>query len=354
MSKWFRSYGFADVHDKLLVGAYPLDREDVSMLEWMKIERVLNLVEDTEYERGEREQVRDALYAAGIEEHRLSLTDYGRLPAPQLEQAVGEIMQWLDEGHRVYVHCRAGWQRSAAVAAGVVAVREGVSIDDALIRVRRRKPSAEPLPEQREDLLKWWAERDHGEAEEDAAELGEERAGPSQESGNPPSGPSDAGGERATSPSKGTPAASQEAPRKAPAPRQATPRGAPAPRQATPKGAPAPRQATGKRTRDRSAGRPERASSPSDARAKPASDPGEDTDELLKWLADRDPARGKGGGAAPARPGGGAGADAAARHKKTREADAAARRARASAEKESPDGADDEPPRPAKGADIEH
>jgi protein-tyrosine phosphatase len=161
MSSWFRSYGFADVQDKLVVGAYPLDREDVGMLEWMKIERILNLVEDKEYSSGEREEVEDALAAAGIEEHRVSLTDYGRLPADKLEHAVEEVIDWIDQGHRVYVHCRAGWQRSAAVVAGVVAVTEGIEIEDALEFVRRRKPSADPLPQQREDLLLWWAERDH-------------------------------------------------------------------------------------------------------------------------------------------------------------------------------------------------
>ncbi|HWF24038.1 MAG TPA: hypothetical protein VG275_01225 [Solirubrobacteraceae bacterium] len=183
MSTWFRVYGFADVQDRLLVGAYPLDKEDVGMLEWMKIERVLNLVEDEEYEPGEREVVESALIAAGIEEHRLSLTDYGRLPAAELEGAVADVIEWLDEGRRVYLHCRAGWQRSAAIAAGVVALRERVGIEDALERVRARKPSADPLPQQREDLLQWWGERDPGpsaaaEGDEAAAEDGDEATPP--------------------------------------------------------------------------------------------------------------------------------------------------------------------------------
>jgi len=159
MSNWFRVYGFADVQSELLVGAYPVDGEDVDMLAWMRIERILNLVEDEEYEPGEREEVEEALAAAGIGERRINLTDYGRLPAAKLEQAVGEVIDWLDEGHRVYVHCRAGWQRSAAVAAGVVALREGVGIEEALERVRDRKPSADPLPQQREDLKRWWDQR---------------------------------------------------------------------------------------------------------------------------------------------------------------------------------------------------
>lgn len=159
VSNWFRTYGFADVLDDLLIGAYPLDAEDVSMLEWMGIERILNLVADEEYEPGEHEAVEESLVRAGIQECRLTLTDYGGLPSEELEDAVQEVIDWLDDGARTYIHCRAGWQRSAAVAAGVVALREGIEIDDALAHVQARKPSADPLPHQREDLRRWWATR---------------------------------------------------------------------------------------------------------------------------------------------------------------------------------------------------
>ena len=60
---------------------------------------------------------------------------------------------------RIYVHCRAGWQRSAAVAAGVVALRRGIDIDAAVRYVQARKPSADPLPHQRDDLHRWWKAR---------------------------------------------------------------------------------------------------------------------------------------------------------------------------------------------------
>ena len=159
MSRWFRSYGFAAVLDDLLVGAYPLDRDDVDALTDVGIERVLNLTEDDEYRPGDRAAVERALREAGIEERRLSLTDYGGLPPDVLEAAVREVNGWLDDGARTYLHCRAGWQRSAAVAAGVVAVRTGREIDDALAYVQRRKPSADPLPHQRADLRRWWAGR---------------------------------------------------------------------------------------------------------------------------------------------------------------------------------------------------
>jgi protein-tyrosine phosphatase len=162
MSNWFVAYGFADVHNDLIVGAYPLDSDDVRTIERLGVRRILNLVEDREYAPGEREEVEHALAAAGIEETRLKLADYGHLPVEALEVAVTEVSGWLRDGVLAYVHCRAGWQRSAAVAAGVVAVTDGIEIEDALAQVRRRKPSANPLPHQREELRTWWHERSAG------------------------------------------------------------------------------------------------------------------------------------------------------------------------------------------------
>jgi protein-tyrosine phosphatase len=159
VSSWFRSYGFADVIDGLLIGAYPLDEADVSMLASLGIQRVLNLAEESEYPPGDREAVEAALDAAGIEEHRLPLPDYGGLPAGLIERAVQEVLDWLQEDKRIYLHCRAGWQRSAALAAGVVAIHEDRDIDEALALVQSRKPSADPLPHQRDDLRRWWDER---------------------------------------------------------------------------------------------------------------------------------------------------------------------------------------------------
>ena len=159
MSRWFLTYGFAEVYDGLLIGAYPLDDRDVETLDRIGIERVLNLVQDSEYRERDRARVEAALARAGIEEHRLDLVDYGGLPPEALEAAVQEVNKWLDGGVRTYVHCRAGWQRSAAVAAGVVAVREGIDIDEALVYVQTRKPSADPLPHQREALRRWWSSR---------------------------------------------------------------------------------------------------------------------------------------------------------------------------------------------------
>jgi protein-tyrosine phosphatase len=160
VSRWFRSYGFAEVDDRLLAGAYPLDADDVDLLASLSVNHVLNLVQDDEYRLGQHEAVAAAYAAAGIGERRLDMADFGHLPPEFLEAAVATVVGWLEQPDgATYVHCRAGWQRSAAVAAGVVAIREGLGVDDALAAIRRRKPSADPLPHQVRDLHAWWDAR---------------------------------------------------------------------------------------------------------------------------------------------------------------------------------------------------
>ncbi|MGH2943675.1 MAG: dual specificity protein phosphatase family protein, partial [Solirubrobacteraceae bacterium] len=119
-----------------------------------------NLVQDVEYRGGGRDACAAALARAGIREERVEVVDYGNLLPSHIERAVTTVRAWLYAGERVYVHCRAGMQRSAVVAAAIVAVTEELEPLAALDRVRRRNPQANPLAHQREDLLRWWAERD--------------------------------------------------------------------------------------------------------------------------------------------------------------------------------------------------
>ena len=161
MSGWFEHFGFAEVADDLLIGAYPQDGDDVTALREAGVTRVLNLVQDLEYEAGGRDACVLALAGAGIEEHRIELIDYGNLLPGDIELATRTALRWLDEGERVYVHCRAGMQRSATVAAALVMLRDGLALPDALESIRARKPSANPLSHQREDLVRWWDRRNN-------------------------------------------------------------------------------------------------------------------------------------------------------------------------------------------------
>ena len=159
MSRWFRAYGYASVYDGLIVGAFPLDEDDVRKLGSLGVTRVLNLVEDHEYKRGARRKLERALAKEEIEEMRLSTEDYGALSPELLELATSQVNAWLEMGETVYLHCRAGWQRSAAVAAGAIALRDGIGLEAARERVRALKSTADPLPHQLEDLQRWFEAR---------------------------------------------------------------------------------------------------------------------------------------------------------------------------------------------------
>ena len=159
MSQWFEHFGFAEVGDDLLMGAYPQDAGDVAELSAAGITRIFNLVQDVEYDPGARDACSSALAEAGIEERRVELVDYGNLSAAQIEDAAQAVLAWLGEGERVYVHCRAGWQRSAAIVAAILTLREDLEPWQALEILRRRKPTANPLSHQRADLFDWWDRR---------------------------------------------------------------------------------------------------------------------------------------------------------------------------------------------------
>ena len=103
--------------------------------------------------------VERALAKEGIDESRLSTEDFGALTPELLEQATAQVNSWLDDGEVVYLHCRAGWQRSAAVAAGAIALRDGIDLDTSLAQVQNLKSTADPLPHQREDLQHWFEAR---------------------------------------------------------------------------------------------------------------------------------------------------------------------------------------------------
>jgi protein-tyrosine phosphatase len=160
VSDWFEHFGFAEIGDDLLMGAYPQDADDVAALRDAGVTAVFNLVQDAEYEQeGGRDACVTALEQAGIAEERVELIDYGNLLPGQIELAARTVLAWLEGGERVYVHCRAGMQRSAVVSAAIVALHEELDPRDALRRVRERNPRANPLAHQRKDLLRWWDQR---------------------------------------------------------------------------------------------------------------------------------------------------------------------------------------------------
>ncbi|CAB4953109.1 unannotated protein [freshwater metagenome] len=159
MSAWFDAYGCDPVREGLVVGAVPRDADDVAVLRSLGVTRVVCLVADEEYGSGDRRAVEAAYDAAGIAEDRVPSEDFGRLPAATLEASSALVADALAAGGTVYLHCRAGWQRSVVTAAAVVGRTTGEAPAEALAVVRSARRDACPLPHQVEDLEAWWAGR---------------------------------------------------------------------------------------------------------------------------------------------------------------------------------------------------
>lgn len=160
MSRWFERYGCDLVADGLVVGAVPRDADDVARLSALGVSRVVCLVADVEYEAGERGAVAGAYAAAGIEEVRVPSADFGALSPATLEAASDAVLAAHRDGATVYLHCRAGWQRSVVSAAAAIARWTGDGPVAALDAVLVRRANGCPLPHQVEDLHRWWVGRD--------------------------------------------------------------------------------------------------------------------------------------------------------------------------------------------------
>lgn len=159
MSRWFREYGWGPVAPALATGSYPQDGADDEVLRAAGITAVVSLCRDRGTGRGRGPWWWRRTRLPGIVEHRLPSEDYGGLRPELLERGAVLVGAALDAGATVYVHCRAGWQRSAAVAAAALVVRDGVDVPAALEAIRRSRPEAAPLPHQVADLSGWAAGR---------------------------------------------------------------------------------------------------------------------------------------------------------------------------------------------------
>jgi atypical dual specificity phosphatase len=145
---------YTRLHDSLLAGRMPVSARDIETLRDEGVTVVVNLCEDQEYWDGERDAVAAACAQAGIAELRIPVIDGGTVPGDVLDEAVAAASDGV-----VYVHCRGGRERSAAVTIAVLAAASGSSVDEALELAVSRRPGFRPLPWQVEGVRSWLHER---------------------------------------------------------------------------------------------------------------------------------------------------------------------------------------------------
>lgn len=142
----------------LVVGSAPWSPEEIAFIRGdLGATALLSLQTDTDLmARGLSWSTLWALHArAGLRAERLPIIDFDRKDlARHLGDAVDAASRLLAAGHRLYLHCTAGLNRSATVAVGLRALALG-SLDAALEEL----PAVHPEAVVGEDALRKWAKK---------------------------------------------------------------------------------------------------------------------------------------------------------------------------------------------------
>ena len=97
----------------------------------------------------------EAWEALGVELIAFPTVDWVAIPADRFGTVVEAVLAQLAAGRSVLLHCLAGINRAPTLAAAVLCRRDGLSVDEALARVRAVRPAASPTPEQLASLREW-------------------------------------------------------------------------------------------------------------------------------------------------------------------------------------------------------
>jgi atypical dual specificity phosphatase len=140
------------LHPQILYGRNPVFAREVAALVDAGVTQVIDLREAWEWQGPDR-LGREAV--GWLEEHdvsrlHLSTADGGVLTPDALDRAVECIDAALASGGVVFVHCRAGQERTGAVLLAWLLTRGGD-----LEGLRELAPSLRPLPQQQAAVYDW-------------------------------------------------------------------------------------------------------------------------------------------------------------------------------------------------------
>ncbi len=120
------------IDPQVIVGAYPFKR-DVEALYLQGVRAVVNTCKEyngptLEYER------------LGIEQLHIPTTDFTHPRLRDIELAVQFVQSHVEQGHTVYIHCKAGRARSATVALCWLVKHRGLTVEQAQTSLLRSRP----------------------------------------------------------------------------------------------------------------------------------------------------------------------------------------------------------------------
>lgn len=146
----------------ILAGRNPLTELDVRSLAAQGVTHVLDLREPSEWNRPGifGSEAVDAMAPLGITRRNVPIADLSAPSSAALTAAVDWIDGVLDPmranpSARLFVHCRAGIERTGTILTAWRCRRKGESLDEALAALRSAGWPADPLEHQRAAVAAW-------------------------------------------------------------------------------------------------------------------------------------------------------------------------------------------------------
>ena len=145
------------VDDRILAGRQLLTARDIETLADLGITHVLDLREPLEWTPPNYgAEALAEIEQLGLQRLNVPIRDTKEPTAEDLDAAYRFLKETLNNANnRVYVHCRAGMERTAAILTAYYARHKKVSYETALARLREGRSLLNPLPDQEKAVRQW-------------------------------------------------------------------------------------------------------------------------------------------------------------------------------------------------------
>ena len=150
-------FNYNEVMPRLLARRNPLTGYDIELLANTGITHILDLREPKEWTSPKLgAEALEHIERLGLQRLHLPICDQKEPTTEDLDAAHQFLEETLTHaGNRIYVHCRAGIERTAAVLVAYYARHNGVSYEKALTSLREGRPILGPLPDQEKAVRHW-------------------------------------------------------------------------------------------------------------------------------------------------------------------------------------------------------
>jgi protein-tyrosine phosphatase len=139
---------FDKIIDDIFVGTCPASKIDVQRLKQSGFTAVLNLQSDDDFNKLDINwaNLEQLYHDCDIAAYRIPIVDFDDDDlVSKLPTATHTLKNLVDAGHRIYVHCTAGKQRSPSTVIGYLAWHRNYGLERALELVLATRNCAPPL-----------------------------------------------------------------------------------------------------------------------------------------------------------------------------------------------------------------